>query len=100
MQWILQDSNAPHAFINDWDKWGEDEEIFHNSSMYVNNAFPVTTAVCGEIYRNYHEVNHTTDRKYNAFHLCVYTGPFIILNLNLQKIAFYNLLILVIPTYI
>lgn len=32
--------------------WGDDDEVFHNST----NVFPVTTALCGEIYRNYHEV--------------------------------------------
>lgn len=45
--------------------WGEDEEVFHNSSMYLNNAFPVTTAVCGELYTNYHEVDEC----------CLFTDP-------------------------
>ncbi|XP_063905025.1 follicle-stimulating hormone receptor-like isoform X3 [Zophobas morio] len=37
------------------EQWNGDE-VFHNSTMNLNNGFPVTTAVCGEIYRNYHEV--------------------------------------------
>lgn len=36
--------------------WSEDE-VFHNSTLTVNNAFPITTAVCGNIYRDYHEVS-------------------------------------------
>lgn len=36
----------------------EDDEIFHNNTLAVNNAFPIiTTVLCGKIYRNYHEVN-------------------------------------------
>lgn len=37
------------------ESWGGDE-VFHNSTLDINSAFPVTTALCGEIYRNYHEV--------------------------------------------
>nr|CAH7725176.1 unnamed protein product [Callosobruchus chinensis] len=40
--------------INDEDSeiWGDRNEVFHNTS---SSSFPVTTALCGEIYRNYHE---------------------------------------------
>ncbi|VEN48336.1 unnamed protein product, partial [Callosobruchus maculatus] len=41
--------------INDEDNeiWGDRNEVFHNTT---SASFPVTTALCGEIYRNYHEV--------------------------------------------
>lgn len=34
----------------------ESEEIFHNSTLSSNNIKTVTTAFCGEIYRDYREV--------------------------------------------
>lgn len=41
---------------NDSDEDWNGDEVFHNSTMNLNNDFPVTTAICGEIYRNYHQV--------------------------------------------
>ncbi|XP_065169195.1 lutropin-choriogonadotropic hormone receptor-like isoform X3 [Atheta coriaria] len=36
--------------------WSDDEQVFHNGTLDMGSEFSVTTAVCGEIYRNYHEV--------------------------------------------
>lgn len=54
-EWTLSSPNLGQTEIEESDSWSEDG-IFHNSSMFLNNAFPITTAVCGEIYRDYHEV--------------------------------------------
>lgn len=37
--------------------WSDDEQVFHNGTLDMGSEFSVTTAVCGEIYRNYHEVS-------------------------------------------
>ncbi|CAH1365910.1 lutropin-choriogonadotropic hormone receptor-like [Tenebrio molitor] len=49
------------------EQWNGDE-VFHNSTMNLNNGFPVTTAVCGEIRWNYHEV--ICDPAPDAFNPC------------------------------
>lgn len=54
-EWTISSSNLGQTEVEESDSWSEDG-IFHNSSMFLNNAFPITTAVCGEIYRDYHEV--------------------------------------------
>lgn len=69
MRYVLQENNDPslkallrwmplNASLteNDSDDDWNGDEVFHNSTMNLNNDFPVTTAICGEIYRNYHEV--------------------------------------------
>ncbi|XP_023310361.1 lutropin-choriogonadotropic hormone receptor-like [Anoplophora glabripennis] len=51
LRWMPMNASLGAATQND-ELWGDENEVFHNST----NAFPVTTALCGEIYRNYHEV--------------------------------------------
>ncbi|XP_044264151.1 lutropin-choriogonadotropic hormone receptor-like isoform X2 [Tribolium madens] len=53
---------------SDFEEQWNGDEIFHNSTMNLNNGSPVTTAVCGEIYRNYHEVK--CDPAPDAFNPC------------------------------
>lgn len=48
------------SFVQNYEEDGDfapPDEIFHNNTLSVNNnAYPITTALCGKIYRNYHEV--------------------------------------------
>lgn len=39
------------------ESWDGGEEFFHNYSLPVNIDSPVKTAICGNIYRDYHEVS-------------------------------------------
>ncbi|XP_017785098.1 PREDICTED: lutropin-choriogonadotropic hormone receptor-like [Nicrophorus vespilloides] len=36
--------------------WWHDEEVFRNDTLKMSDGFPATTVICGEIYRDYHEV--------------------------------------------
>lgn len=54
LRWMPMNASLGGPSQNE-EMWGDENEVFHNST----NAFPVTTALCGEIYRNYHEVSRS-----------------------------------------
>ncbi|KAF5271761.1 hypothetical protein FQA39_LY08084 [Lamprigera yunnana] len=55
LHWTSVNETFPQNTIEE-DFWSENDEVFHNNTLSVNNGFPVTTAICGEIYTNYYEV--------------------------------------------
>lgn len=56
-RWVPANDSFSHTSLIEDSSWNEDEEIFHNGTLSLNTGFPITTAVCGEIYTNYHEVS-------------------------------------------